>query len=97
MISSATTCIDQDQEHSVVSLEDFATAKRQNAKKHPKCVTCNLPTHILTEVEDARELQENGEPKYTYRTIHDWLVTLEIDIPATTLSNHFKVDHHLGK
>lgn len=81
----------------MVSLDDFATAKRQDAKKHPKCLTCNFPAAILSEVEEGRELQENGKPKYTYKVICAWLNTEGIDIPSTSLANHFKFDHHLGK
>ena len=75
----------------MVSLDDFATAKKQDAGKHPKCTTCNLPTAVLAELEEGRR---DG---YTYKVIHDWLLSVGYDIPTTTLANHFKTDHHLGK
>jgi len=78
----------------VVSLEDFVQTKRQETPKHPKCITCNLPAEIRDQVEMGRALN------MTYKTIHDWLLTgldEPYDIPATTIANHFKTDHHLGK
>lgn len=75
----------------MASLDDFVTAKHQNAGKHPKCTTCNLPTEILSQAEEGRK------EGYTYKIIHDWLLTQGVDIPTTTLTNHFKDEHHLGK
>jgi hypothetical protein len=79
----------------VVSLEDFVIAERQEIKKHPKCVTCNLPDHILAQVEEGRE------EGYTLKIIRNWLFAgiddVSYDIPTTTIANHFKFDHHIGK
>lgn len=74
-----------------MSLKKFAAEEKINAPKKTRCMTCNLPADLLTEVEAARE----SSPRISFPLISKWLKTEHgIMITQATIRNHFVAGHN---
>lgn len=58
--------------------------------RFPKCKTCQLPTDLVDQIEEARR-QDNP---VSFTVISAWLQTQGHDLNPLTIPNHFKGRHH---